>query len=252
MVYIYEQTTGTVVTLTGAANPFETRENDDGNIFTPIRSQTGHLRVIDETADGSLMETLMPTNNTQKLVCLYTGTWNSDFTTFTDGELKWRGFLCAEAFTQPWDNQKKMVEFPVKSILAAFEDIQIPEGFASSVHNFGYLICLAFWTANLAPTNIIVTSNLDNEQEDMLHILLQYPVFFTEETVDNQGDSYQQLVGMSFAEAIGSVASLYGVCLRDNGAGIAIVMYDKAEIKYDMRISRGVSSYLLPTGMKSG
>lgn len=235
MVYIYEQTTGTMVTLTGAANPFETRENENDNIFTPIRYQTGHLRVIDETADGSLMETLMPTNNTQKLVCLYTGTWNSDFTEFADGELKWRGFLCAEAFTQPWDNQKKMIEFPVKSILAAFEDIQIPEGFASSVHNFGYLICLAFWTANLSPTNIIVASNLDNEQEDMLHILLQYSVFFTEETVDNQGDSYQQLVGMSFAEAIGSVASLYGVCLRDNGAGIAIVMYDNGEnqIRYE-------------------
>jgi hypothetical protein len=96
MVYVYEQVSGTLVTLTGSDEPFETSEDDSDDIFTPIRHQTGYLRVVDETANGNLMETMMPINNTEKMVCLYTGTWDADFTTFTDGSLKWQGFLCAE------------------------------------------------------------------------------------------------------------------------------------------------------------
>ena len=49
MVYIYEQTAGELMTLTGSDNPFETQEDQSDDIFTPIRSQTGYLRVIDET-----------------------------------------------------------------------------------------------------------------------------------------------------------------------------------------------------------
>ena len=124
MVYIYEHTAGELVTLTGSDNPFETQEDQSDDIFTPIRSQTGYLRVIDETG-GNLLEQLMPANNTEKLVRVYAGTWNVD--TFTDVNLVWQGFLCAEVFTQPWDGSKKMLEFPVKSVLSAMEDVTLTE-----------------------------------------------------------------------------------------------------------------------------
>ena len=144
MVYIYEQTSGALVTLTGADNPFVTQEDDDNDIFTPIRIQTGYIRVIDQTDDGSLLESIIPSNNTQKLVRLYTGTWNNSFTTFTDGVIKWQGFLCAEAFTQEWDNNIKVLEFPIKSLLGALEDVHLPDAAANYEENIADLIVMAF------------------------------------------------------------------------------------------------------------
>lgn len=226
MVYIYGQTTSPlgVATLTGAAAPFVTSENDDDDIFTPMRSQTGYLRVID--TDGTLMSRLTPESNTERMVRLYTGTWNADFSTFTDGDIKWQGFLCAEAYTQPWDNQAKVIELPVKSLLAALEDVQIPDTEASSERTFGQLIYSAFGHLVATPFNCTIMSNM-HAYFRMLQAKLQLSTFFNEVTIYNQGDSYQQLVGMSYAEAIASVAALFGVCLRDNGDGIAISMYDK-------------------------
>ena len=75
MIYIYERTSGNLVTLIGADEPFETQEKDSDDIFTPIREQTGYIRVIDDSG-GTLLEQIMPSNNTEKLVRVYTGTWN--------------------------------------------------------------------------------------------------------------------------------------------------------------------------------
>ena len=227
MVYIYEQTNGSVTDLTGASDPFVTSEDDDDDIFTPIRRQTGYLRLIDETQGGDLLNTLMPANNTEKLVRLYTGIWSADYATFTDGDIKWQGFLCAEAFTQPWDGQKKVLEFPVKSLLAVLEDIQIPEGSASSELRFARLVEQAFTTVGVLPETVNIITNLTVDQRDMLGVFLQYQIFFSEETINNGGDSYQQLVGMSYFEALAGAARLFGACLREDATNLNIVLYDK-------------------------
>lgn len=227
MVYIYEQTSGALVTLTGADNPFVTQEDDDNDIFTPIRIQTGYLRVIDQTEDGSLLESIIPSNNTQKLVRLYTGAWNNSFTTFTDGVIKWQGFLCAEAFTQEWDNNIKVLEFPIKSLLGALEDVHLPDAAANYEENIADLIVMAFGELDVEPDSIAVSSQMSNALDDLLKMLVQFLIFFSEETINNEGDSYNQLVGVSFAEALSYVCSLYGLTMRENGTTISLSAYDK-------------------------
>ena len=229
MAYIYEQTSGDLVTLTGAEQPFVTQEDDESDIFTPIRIQTGYLRVIDQTEDGSLLETVMPTNNTQKLVRLYTGTWDSAFETFTDGIIRWQGFLCAEAFTQAWDKNVKVIEFPVKSLLGALDDVQLPDVAANYEENIAKLLVMAFDALGVTPDSIVVSSQMSNPLDDMLKMLVQFLIFYQEETINNEGDSYQQLVGISFAEALSYVCSLYGLTMRECGTTISLSAYDKQE-----------------------
>jgi hypothetical protein len=229
MVYIYEQTSGTLVTLTGAENPFVTQEDDDNDIFTPIRIQTGYLRVIDQTVDGSLLESIIPSNNTQKLVRLYTGTWDNSFTTFTDGVIKWQGFLCAEAFTQEWDDNIKVLEFPIKSLLGALEDVHLPDAAANYEENIANLIVMSFNELHVEPDSIVVSSQMSNALDDLLKMLVQYLIFFGEETINNEGDSYNQLVGVSFAEALSYVCSLYGLTMRESGTTISLSAYDKQQ-----------------------
>jgi len=46
--------TGDAVPLKGGAQPFVTQEDDDDDQFTPIRTQSGYLRIVDDgyAADG--------------------------------------------------------------------------------------------------------------------------------------------------------------------------------------------------------
>ena len=228
MVYIYEQTAGELVTLTGSDNPFETQEDQSDDIFTPIRSQTGYLRVIDETG-GNLLEQLMPANNTEKLVRVYAGTWNVD--TFTDVNLVWQGFLCAEVFTQPWDGSKKMLEFPVKSVLAAMEDVTLTESNIGTRTRIAGYIVNAFTALDVQPSEVVCISNLYDVAYDMLSIFVSPETFFSEEQVNNQGDTYFEHVGKSYAEVLSSIASLYGMMLREFDGKLYVVMYDNGRGK---------------------
>ena len=227
MLYIYEQTSGSVTTLTGAENPFETSEKYDDDFLTPIREQTGYIRVIDETESGNLMETLMPTNNLSKMVKLYTGSWSGG--SFTDSTCVWRGFMCANAFTQSWDKQKKVVEFPVKSILGVAQDLYLPSTAAGAIKSFAYLLDLLFTEMNnvLAPSSVTVISSLYQSNEDLFLVDIQFPVFFEQEEIDNQGDSTVELIGQTYYEAISSVLKMYGFMMREDGEKIYIAQYDE-------------------------
>ena len=223
MVYIYEHTSGTVTTLTGAADPFETQEEQSEDVFTPIRSQTGYLRIIDES--GSQLEQIVPSNNTEKLVRLYSGTYNGD--TFVDGTIRWQGFVCAEAFTQAWDGNAKMIEIPVKSLLGALDDVPIEEANASLELRIGRVICNAFDALQVTPERISWQSSIADMVADMFHIFVRCAAFFSEENVDNEGDVFTQIVGKSYAEALEGIMRLYGVCLRENGSTLEVAAYDK-------------------------
>jgi len=225
MVYIYEHSDGDIITMTGAEEPFTTQEDNDDDIFIPIRKQTGYLRVIDDTESGNLLESIMPSNNTEKLVRLYSGTWDDEYTTFTDGTLEWQGFLCAEAFTQPWDNQKKELEFPVKSVLGALEDITMPDTIAGSSETFGRLIIQAYTAAGVQPTRVAWCSNIQDAQR-LFRIKLRYAILFKQEDVVNVGESIRQYIGSSYGDALERMARFYGMFFREMGDTLYLMMYD--------------------------
>lgn len=226
-VNIYEQDyTGIIIQLTGAAEPFITQEDDDEDIFTPIRIQTGYLRVID--SDGMLFEEIIPTNNTEKLVRLVTGTYsNGVFTQGTGSDsVKWQGFIQAQAYTQPWDGDAHVIELPVKSLLGSLGDIQISEEMAVTERNVAALIVNGLEGLLGAPFSDvrIITDSYDT---DWLSLYLQWQVFFSEETVSDQGDSYEQLVGMTYYEAISAVLTFFGMMARENGNMLCFARYDQ-------------------------
>ena len=234
-VNIYEQSIGSVVRLTGSDVPFVTQEDDDEDIFNPMRIQTGYLRIVDNTESGMLIEQIMPSNNLEKLVRVYANPTSS-----FEGNLVWVGFMCAEAFTQPWDKQAKVIEFPVKSLLGAMEDVSL--GAASGFVNFATLICSAFTAIGYTPDYVHTISNLDDVESGMLKVFIEQSLFINKEEEQNEGSTQKVLIGESYATILSEVAKLYGVTFRmqhntlfismyDNGAGkIGLTQYSWADI----------------------
>lgn len=228
MVYIYEQTDGELVTLTGSADPFVTQEDSDDDVFMPMRKQTGYIEVLDTTG-GTLMEEIIPANNTEKMVKLYTGTWNNSMTTFTDGEMKWQGFMCAEAFSQPWDGGKNILQFPVKSLLAALEDVQLPEALTVQSLRSANLITqgiAALCGNDYVPYTTVYFMDDLAVSAKWMGLFVNYATFYSEEIIENQNDQDFEYVGQSYFEALGAMLSFIGVTARECGGVLMFGQYD--------------------------
>ena len=230
-VNIYEQDySGSVVQLTAAAEPFVTQEEDDDNIYTAIRPQTGYLRVID--TDGTLIESILPNTNTEKMVRLVTGSvvdYNGVITFTQDSgneSIKWQGFLCAEAFTQPWDGNVKVLELPVKSLLASLSDAIIPSDNAYGNVNIAKMIVDALSSTNLTVDYVTIISDMNGSQADMLKVIIRLESLFDEQEICEESYSYNSLIGMSYSDILTGILSLYGLQARESGTKIIFAQYD--------------------------
>ena len=129
-------TSATPITLTGAAQPIVTQEDDDRDMFKPVRLQSGYIRIADtgQTATGASFDwhDLMPSSAVDRPVQLLK---------YTSGgyNIVWQGFIRPETYSGNYKEMPQEREFPVYcplSVLEAF-DASIPD---TGVHNFAWLI----------------------------------------------------------------------------------------------------------------
>lgn len=217
-VNIYDKDyTGSITTLKCGPEPFETQEDNDDDYFKNIRPQSGYLRLIDDTSNGTLMEELVPENNTQRMVRLMLGE-----------EIKWQGFIQAQAYSQPWDEQTKLIEFPVKSFLGALEDVKlVNENFESSIRLIE-IVKLIETVADFRPYDFLVAAGdlVWGPTGVLFNTFVNSAVFFSQETSTNEGDTNVQVVGVSLADALQYILALYGLAARENGTTLYLMQYD--------------------------
>lgn len=232
-VNIYEQNySGSIVQLTGAAEPFVTQEDDNDDIYVPIRKQTGYLRIVD--TDGTLLESIMPKNNTEKMVRLYAGSYNNGtFTpnsapagTSTQPHAKWQGFLCAQAYTQPWDNGARVLEFPVKSCLAALEDVTASVSQLYGVVYVAQAFVYAFSALNCTPSKMILSTDVSEIENNVFKLGINTAPCFQSQEVNNDNETSYEVLGNSYYDILSSICLLYGMVLRENGDAIHFAQYD--------------------------
>ena len=114
-VSIYDEYyTGTPVQLTGAAQPFETQE-DNGDIFTPVLTQSGYLRIVDTGKDNAgntfNWRNFIPTNDIDRPVKM----------TDSNGNTVWMGFLQAQNFGSTLFELPQVREFPLQRVQSPSE-----------------------------------------------------------------------------------------------------------------------------------
>lgn len=98
------------VQLTGGAEPFVTQMYDDADLFTPVRSQSGYVRVVGDVDDVAPLVNAAPLDRPVQLT--------------VDGEVAWKGFLSCETFTQAWDRGPIEFELPVESGLEVARSVK--------------------------------------------------------------------------------------------------------------------------------
>ena len=203
--------------LTGSEHPFVTSEANGDDIFMPIRQQTGYLRVLDNSG-GTLLEELMPENNTQKMVTLVN---------LTTGKTEWIGFLAAEVFTQPWGNELTELEFPLKSALSCLSDVTIDNSI-NGTRRIALLIYQAFtamFQGDVPFTNIVLMDDFKNVCDELL-IRANFNKFYRDEVIMNDNAESLVRIGDSFMDAIKALCQTFGLTLRQQGTSLIFGRYD--------------------------
>ena len=136
-VNIYDQTyTGSPIRLKGGAQPFVTEEDSDDDPFTPIRIQTGHLRIVDDgfAADGVTpfdWKDFVPMTDHSRPITLTDG----------NGTVCWQGFMQAQDFSGELYGNPQERDFPIHCALSVMTSQQ-PSTENIQRRNFAYVIDL--------------------------------------------------------------------------------------------------------------
>ena len=128
--------TGDPIPLKGGAEPFVTQEDDDEDIFTPVRTQSGYIRIVDDGKDANgnafNWKDLVPSTDVDRPVTLV-----------SSNLVLWQGFMQAQNFSGTLYGNPQEREFPVQCPLTVLSvsDISTQE---REMKNFGYVIAQAF------------------------------------------------------------------------------------------------------------
>lgn len=127
---------GATIPLKGGAQPFSTQEDDDEDMFTPIRTQSGYIRIFDDgkDANGNAWDwkELLPETDIDRPVTL---THVDNGQTVVD----WIGFMQAQNFGGTLYGNPQEREFPVQCVLSVTEGADINYA-QTEIKNFAYLL----------------------------------------------------------------------------------------------------------------
>ena len=145
------------ISLYGSESPISTDENNAADYFTPIREQTGYLRIVDTGYDrngnATDLRDLIPTSDTQYQVKLMYGS-----------TLLWIGYIKAELFTKRLFNKVTTWEFPLICPMGAISRQAFTfNNFLSTVRSVGTILYQIFSTVDVSWSYVYISNTTDNE-----------------------------------------------------------------------------------------
>ena len=135
--------TGTAIPLKGAAQPFTTQEDDTDDMFTPVRTQSGYIRIVDDgkDANGNSFDwrDMIPATGTSRPVVLSHAEGGN---TIVD----WMGYIQPQNFSGVLYGGTQERGFPVYCGLSGLQNVTLADmGTASAPVSFAFTLYRMFY-----------------------------------------------------------------------------------------------------------
>ena len=214
---------GSPIILEGGAQPFTTDEDGDDDPFAPIRTQSGHLRIIDNgyAADGITpfnWKEFVPETPSSRPITL---THVANNTTIVD----WQGFIQTQDYSGTLFGNPQERDFPVFCPLSFLESQQ-PSTSDNQAHNFAYALELAASTAESQSGNVVgfdtfvVQGNYDAQQWLMKK-------FEWLNVLEERDDADDEIIPKyNLKEILEDICKFWGWTCRSQGRTIYLTCYD--------------------------
>jgi len=210
--------TGSIVTLLPGRSPFNTEEDNNPDLFTAIRTQSGTLSVVTKLSDGSMLKAqdILPSNNTDcpvQLVELYDG----------EEEVVWQGFLSCEAYSQDYIGIAQELSLSLISVLEAMDSVECDPSRLQGVVPVHQLIgyCFDEMERNVG-MSLFTRIYIGEQGKAFLHNFINTSLFFDVQEQNDEGYNEAILKGISLKEVLTKLATFMGWCIREDREAIFI------------------------------
>ena len=210
--------TGSPVTLLAGSSPFNTEEDNNPDLFTPIRTQSGTLQVCTAIPGGGLLKAqdILPSNNTDCLVQLVELDEG-------DESVEWQGFLSCEAYSQDYIGIAQEFSLSLISVLEAMDSVECDPTRLQGVVPVHQLIGYCFDEMDREVGIPLINQILIGEQgKAFLHNFINTSLFFDVQEQNDEGYNEAILKGISLKEVLTKVATFMGWCVREKAEQIYI------------------------------
>lgn len=216
---------GTAVRLYGSPQPFTTDEDKDEDIFTPMRTQSGYIRIVDNgysVPDGGSSvavdwRDIIPVKDTERPVTL---THVEGGATVYD----WVGFVQAQSFDGPMYERPAEREIPVQCVLQALDSFPVDPlnpGESSIVSFFG-LIYKAF---SHIPASMIGNFYIQGGNDAYLWLK---STFDWQNLFDDRQGSLEPKY--SYKDALEDMCKFWGFTMRTSGRDIYLTQSGATDV----------------------
>lgn len=209
---VYDATySGSAVTLTAAATPFVTNEDNSTDILEPVRISTGTINIINR---GDLAG-LLPSTPKARRVTLTSG-----------NDILWQGYIKQQQMTQPWQQTPYELQLPVVSALGILDN-KIEKGDVPYRARIAEYLRLAIAATGATYTNIVYPADLkldaDGTWDVFFRLGLQDRNWFSyknENVLDPDESRYD---GMTWIDILTELMRAFGYTLYEYGTTLYII-----------------------------
>ena len=240
--------TGSIVTLLAGSSPFNTEEDNNPDLFTPIRTQSGTLSIVTKLSDGTMLKAqdILPANNTDCPVVLVE--IDGD-----DEEVVWQGFLSCEAYSQDYIGIAQELSLSLISVLEAMDSVECDPSRLNGVVPIPYLIgyCFDEMERHVQFGHIFNRIYIGEQGKAIASRYINTSLFFDVQEQNDEDYSEAILKGISIKEVLTKVATFMGWCIREDRENIYIqtagadegwISGTVAEIMYDHQFATAESA----------
>ena len=211
--------TGNPVTLLAGSSPFNTEEDNNPDLFTPIRTQSGTLSIVTKRPDGTMLKAqdILPANNTDCLVQLVELDEG-------DESVVWQGFLSCEAYSQDYIGIAQELSLSLISVLEAMDSVECDptrlQGVVPVHQLIGY--CFDEMERHVQFGHIFSRIYIGEQGKAIASRYINTSLFFDVQEQNDEDYSEAILKGISLKEVLTKLATFMGWCVREKAEQIYI------------------------------
>lgn len=230
LVKVYDSSySGDPIALTPAANPFSVscRQSE---LITPVVSDSGYLRIIDEGDAASYVDELHPQGSMDRPVEFY-----------LDNVLTWRGYISPETFSGAWEPAPREVELPLVGALDILDSINVTNNGTGLQSIATFLVEIMNATgftfdSVIIPRQMVSVNGYDDIPEVRLS-LSRYNFLSLNDSEYLDDPDWTEFVGVSWKKVLEDVCQYFGWTASAQ-ASVLVLTSPRTDVTEYMQVTR--------------
>jgi hypothetical protein len=197
-----------ITVLDGGPSPFVTNEDDNDDVYSPIRIQTGTIQVCTAMPSGGILklEDILPDNNTSRPVRLIDN---------EDDSIMWQGFLSCEAYNQDYIGTPQILSLPVNSVLEAMASVECDPTKLYGVQRVYNIIGYALKEMGDLLGDGLGLVYISGAGREILYKFVNTAIFYSTKVRNDEGYTQEYVVGITLKALMEKIATYMGWCVRE-------------------------------------